>query len=306
MRETNNAIQHLIAITSLITLVGVFFVFQQFFVGRALAPETPEVARDPFDGLRITAKAAIVYDARTGEQLFSKNEEVQLPLASLTKLMTALIALERLDRDSEVVVGKKSILVEGDSGLRAGERWDLKKLVEFTLITSSNDGAHALAAAAGAVGEAEFAREMSERSHALGMVQTYFVNSTGLDQGTASGGYGSARDVAVLLSYILREHPEVLDGTAEEKIALKSASKVYIATNTNTTVGSVPGLIGSKTGFTDLAGGNLVIAFDAGLNHPVVVVALGSTPDGRFDDVLTLAALAREKVIARASASPAL
>ncbi len=306
MRETDSAIQHFVATVSLIALVGVFFASQQFFVGRALVPETPEAARDPFDGVRVAAKAAVVYDTRTGEQLFAKNEEVQLPLASLTKLMTALIALERLDRDAEVVIGKKSILIEGDSGFKAGERWDLKKLVEFTLITSSNDGAHALAAAASAVGETEFAREMSERSQALGMAQTYFVNSTGLDQGTASGGYGSARDVAVLLSYILRAHPEVLDGTAEEKIALKSASKVYTAKNTNTTVGSVPGLIGSKTGFTDLAGGNLAIAFDAGLNHPVVVVALGSTANGRFDDVLILAALAREKVAARASASLAL
>lgn len=296
--------QHIIATVLLLAFLAVFSAAQQSITNRASTPGTAQLPHDPFKDARITAKAAFVYDVRTGEWLFARNEEVQLPLASLTKLMTAFIALERLDADTEVVIGKRSILVEGDSGFKAGERWNLKKLIEYTLITSSNDGAHAIAAAASAVGESEFAREMSERSQAIGMAQTYFVNSTGLDQGNASGGYGSARDVAVLLSYILREHPEVLDGTSEEEIVLKSASKIYTAKNTNTAVGSVPGLIGSKTGFTDLAGGNLAIAFDAGLNHPVIVVVLGSTTEGRFDDVLTLSSLAREKLIASASAAP--
>ncbi len=298
MSNRNRTTQHIIATLSLVALLVAFSAIQTFLAGRAAGPEAPVAARDPFDGVRIDARAAYVYDARTGAELFTKNAEVQLPLASLTKLMTALIALEKLGADAEVAVGKKSISIEGDSGFKVGERWNVKKLIEFTLITSSNDGAHALAAAASAVGESAFAEEMSERSRALGMTQTYFINSTGLDQGNASGGYGSARDVATLVTYLLRAHPEVLDGTTEEKIALKSASKVHTANNTNPTVGDVPGLIGSKTGTTDLAGGNLAIAFDAGLNHPVVVVVLGSTSDGRFTDTLTLSALARERVAA--------
>jgi D-alanyl-D-alanine carboxypeptidase len=302
--DNTRTMQHITAALSLLALLVAFSAMQTFFAGRAAAPkETPAAAPHPFDGVRVSAKAAYVYDVRTGKPLFAKNEEVQLPLASLTKLMTALIALEQLGGDAEVAIGKKSIQVEGDSGFKPGERWNIKKLIEYTLITSSNDGAHAIAAAAGAMGESAFAEHMSERSRALGMTQTYFINATGLDQGNASGGYGSARDVATLLAHILRTHPEVLDGTTEEKIALKSASKVHTAKNTNQTVGEVPGLIGSKTGFTDLAGGNLAIIFDAGLNHPVVAVVLGSTSDGRFEDILTLSALTREALAANASAA---
>jgi D-alanyl-D-alanine carboxypeptidase (penicillin-binding protein 5/6) len=131
---------------------------------------------------------------------------------------------------------------------------------------------------------------MNAKAEEIGLSQSYFVNPTGLDvDGTTGGSYGSARDMAFLMEYILLKHPEILAGTNE------STSKIYDqegalfrAVNTNGVTDHISGLIGSKTGFTGLAGGNLVIAYDAGLNHPIVVVVLDSTLEGRFSDVMTL------------------
>lgn len=262
-------------------------------VERLATREAPAPTPRSFGEVAVTAKAAYVYDVKTGETLFSKNAEIQLPLASLTKLMTALVAAETLEEDAVVTIGRKAILAEGDSGFTAGEKWRLADLIDFTLLTSSNDGAQALAAAAASDGES-FSDLMTERSKTIGLAQTYFTNASGLDQGTASGGYGSARDVAVLFSYILANHPGLLNETTRVATTVSSLSKEYRAKNTNTEVGGIPGLIGSKTGFTDLAGGNLAVAFDTGLNHPVIVVALASTAEGRFEDVVALADAARD------------
>ena len=91
------------------------------------------------------------------------------------------------------------------------------------------------------------------------------------------------------MSYIVEHYPEILAGTTQTTTRFYNQNGDYHnAQNTNSTVNRIPGLIGSKTGYTTLAGGNLVIAFDVGLNHPIVIAVLGSTRDGRFEDVLKL------------------
>jgi len=260
----------------------------------AVPREGEIVHRDPFQSLELTARAAYVFDTRTNQVLYKKNAELQFPLASLAKVMSVLIAQD-IAPNSIVTITSSALAAEGDSGLLRDERWNISDLINFTLITSSNDGARALASV-GSIGESlesqtdrSFIDLMNERARTLGMTQTFFLNPTGLDEGKeVSGAYGSAKDTATLFEYILRTHPEIFSGAVSERSEIASLDAHHIATNTNSIAARIPGLIASKTGFTDLAGGNLAIAFEAGPLHPIIVVVLGSTEKGRFADVEAL------------------
>ena len=120
------------------------------------------------------------------------------------------------------------------------------------------------------------------------------MNGNGLDLSTAvSGGYGSARDVARLAGALVRHAPDIVRATTEETARATSAEgSVYRVKNTDPMTSVIPRLLLSKTGFTDLAGGNLTLVFDAGIAHPVAVVVLGSSKDARFTDGLALVASA--------------
>jgi D-alanyl-D-alanine carboxypeptidase (penicillin-binding protein 5/6) len=136
---------------------------------------------------------------------------------------------------------------------------------------------------------------MNIRAGELGLRETYFLNPTGLDiSETEAGAFGSARDMAFLMDYILKNQPGILERTKEEAFTLHNVAGVgHEAENTNVVISEIAGLIGSKTGYTTLSGGNLAIAYDASLNRPIVVVVLGSTINGRFSDVLKLVEASR-------------
>ncbi len=268
-------------------------------IARALPPPQ-NLIENPFENIELTAKSAIVYDATRKVIIFGKNEIEQFPLASLAKLMMAVVADDTLpDFTSIEIVRQKD---EPDVQLKTGERWPLSELLSYTLLTSSNTGANSIAAATAAylrgfgtqtVGNqdnSQFARNMTQKARDIGLNQTYFLNPSGLDTGgQVSGAYGSARDVALLMAYILENKPEILDSTKyiRQKF-IAPDGRTISAENTNARVFEIPGLLGSKTGLTDLAGGNLVIAFDASFNEPLIVVALSSTETGRFEDVSKL------------------
>ena len=138
---------------------------------------------------------------------------------------------------------------------------------------------------------------MNAKARKLGLAQTYYLNATGLDGSEqVSGGYGSARDVAFLLAYIIKNAPHAISATRYSSVAVVSSQASYTAKNTNSSLPQIPGLIASKTGFTTLAGGNLAVVFDAGFNHPIAVVVLGSTREGRFRDVQKLVAASFEAI----------
>jgi D-alanyl-D-alanine carboxypeptidase len=247
---------------------------------------------DPFNKLNLTAKAAVLYDPEKNEVIYAKNAYAPMPLASITKVMTALVASNLANEGVGVTVSAEDLKTEGDSGLSRDEAWSLKKLIDFTLISSSNDGATSLAAAAGVT---NFIAAMNTEAETLGLTQTKFSNPTGLDLSPGvAGSTGSAFDVARLIAYILKTKPELLAATSEKQAVIISESELrHFAVNTNTLVGRLPGLFASKTGFTDTAGGNLAVAVDIGLNQPVIAVVLGSTEEGRFADVEALINTAR-------------
>jgi len=256
-------------------------------------------AERTFPAVEIEARAAFVYDARTKTMLYAKNENERLSLASLTKIMAALVAMEITSDHSTVVINKEAIKTEGDSGLRSGEKWSLKDLLDFTLVSSSNDGMSAVALALGVLKEfspenssatGDFILKMNEKAAELDLKNTYFFNMTGLDETAIKGGaYGTARDMTMLLEHILTSHGDLLEATKEPVLIVSSLNNIsHKVKNTNIIIDEIPGLIASKTGYTDIGGGNLIIAFDPELGRPIIVTILGSSEKGRFEDMTKL------------------
>jgi D-alanyl-D-alanine carboxypeptidase len=244
-----------------------------------------EVALDP-DALE--AQAAVLMDASTGDVLFEKNAQTQRPLASLTKLATALAVLSQ-DPDRLVTIRAHDIATEGDSGLRAGDVWPLKELVAFALTVSSND---AMSAASQVLTEAGTLESMNAAAAAEGLGQSYFLNSTGLDLSpSTAGAYGSALDTAKLARALLRQHPDVFEATVNPPKPHGDSGRG--AVSTLEPLWGMPGLIAAKTGYTELAGGNLAAVVDIGVGEPVIAVVLGSSRDGRFTDLEKLIDAAR-------------
>lgn len=271
--------------------------------GVASTPAASPSDEADFSDLKIQARSAIVIDLQDGTVLYEKDADESWPLASITKLMTALVASEIVKDGAVIPITDAAVSQAEDGGVAAGERFSYKNLSDLTLLRSSNDGAYALSAALGRALDEDapdvaFVKAMNVRAKELGLTSTYFRNPTGLDiSETEAGAYGTARDVARLLGYIVENRPELLEATTVAKdVFYDESGAAHQASNTNQAAEAIPALIASKTGYTTLAGGNLAVAFDVGVNHPVVAVVLGSTHQGRFSDTLGLVRAARREL----------
>ena len=213
--------------------------------------------------------------------------------------MSALVAEDLSPSYSTITIVEEALKTEGDSGFFKDEKWFLGDILDFSLLTSSNDGMRAVALSLGALSRSaatseeivnDFIGEMNIKASELGLKNMYFWNETGLDElDIRSGAYGSAKDIGILLEYIILHNPELLVATRDTMMTIRSLDNfLHIAKNTNSLASEIPGLIASKTGFTDIAGGNLAVVFDPELGHPIIVVILGSTEQGRFEDVRAL------------------
>ena len=263
-----------------------------------------EVTPQKINDVSLIAKSAFVWDVKEQRVLFQKNEEAVLPLASITKLMTALVAYELLPDDTKVKVTKEAASQQSGGSLKEGEVFLVKELADFALVSSYNSAAYTLADAVGnKLGDrdpvAQFVASMNIRAKELKLDSLEFINPTGLDISTnKAGAYGSAKDVSFLMEYILENYPNILEPTRSNHTKLYNTNGDYHeAKNTNNIVDRIPNLIGSKTGYTDLAGGNLTIALNIGLDHPVVITVLGSTIDGRVSDVSKLIEAVQKSVV---------
>lgn len=263
-------------------------------------PETPRVQSaaaiaaisEPY----IEADAAIVYDVRDHKILYQKNATAQMPLASITKVMTVIVASEVLDPNEMVTIPAAALQRDGESGLVAGATWRVRDLIDLVLIVSSNDGAEALKILCEDRIAAQYPRaprgnafiwRMNERARELGLAHTYFLDATGLDESsTMASAYGTAFDIAKLIAAAGLDYESWFSGTAKDGLLIVPEDTTRItAENTNEALDNISGLIAGKTGYTDLAQGNLAIVFDADLAHPISVVVLHSSKEGRFADV---------------------
>ena len=247
-------------------------------------------APDAFAHVPLEAKAAIVYDLTTGETLYAKNADAQLPLASLTKLLTVYAAFDRLAPDAPITISTDATRLEAPHVFSAGQRFALVDLARLTLTASLNDGAAAIAEATAAREQRSQREMLAGAAASLGLSQTYAVNGSGLDVNAAiSGGYGSARDLARLSGAFIARAPAVAQATTRSFAeAVSEGGTLFTVKNTDPIIGTIPRLLLSKTGYTDLAGGNLALVFDSGIGHPIAVVILGSSQKARFTDSTAL------------------
>ena len=205
----------------------------------------------------VSARACALYCANNGELLYSLNADERLPMASTTKLMTALITLEQAVLENSEVTFVPEMFAEGSSMyLQEGEKLTLDDLAVGMLMQSGNDAANAAAIAIAGSME-DFADLMNRRAAELGMENTHFVTPSGLD---SDGHYSTARDMALLLNAAM-DNPRFREITGSESMSvsfIEPAGKSVTYPNHNKLLRLYPDCVGGKTGYTDLAGRCLV------------------------------------------------
>lgn len=250
----------------------------------------PEIALNPN---RLVAASAILYDPKDGRILFSKDAYSQRPLASLTKLMTAEVVLSSTTPNTYVTITTEDLKPDGDFGFRVGDSVSVRDLLKLGLVASSND---AIAAAAGSV-PGDYLARMNQTAKDLGLTESVFKNPTGLDISTnEAGAVGSAYDVARLAAVFYKNHPDYFELTSRSGVSIQSGGSTLTGAATMASLQNIPGFVAAKTGYTDLAGGNLVMVFDIDIGHPLVGVVLGSTEDDRFSDMRTIISSVRDAI----------
>jgi len=234
-------------------------------------------------------------DQTSGQVMYTLNGREELPMASTTKLMTAIVALQHGNPDTVITVGPAAVAMENgvDSvmGLYLGDQLTLRDLLYGMLLPSGDDAATAIAM--GLAGSTTiFVAWMNEEALTLKLHATHFVNVTGLD---APGHYTSARDLAKIAAYAMNYTllAQIVN-TSSYVIPQTATHHRYILYNTNELLGTYPGAYGIKTGSTPAAGECLVFAVQSGI-HDYLGVILGAPSDWyRYDDARALLAWANK------------
>jgi D-alanyl-D-alanine carboxypeptidase (penicillin-binding protein 5/6) len=227
----------------------IFLIFVSTFCHKAYANDIPH----------ISAKAAIVMDQDTGRVLYEKNIHMRLPMASTTKIMTLIIALEKSDLKEIVTVSQKAASVGGSSiWLSPGEKIDMESLLYGLMLSSGNDAATAIAEHIGGNVE-NFAEMMNQKAKEIGAYNTHFVTPSGLDIGIDDH-YTTAYDLALITRYGFLNHPKFAEivSTKEKTIPWEGKEWDRYLRNKNKLLWIYEGADGVKTGFTNKAGRCLV------------------------------------------------
>ena len=229
--------------------------------------------------LSVNARAAAILEPSTGEMLYSKNADAPLPMASTTKIMTALVAIEREDLDREITVDSRAVGIEGSSAyLRGGERLTLSDLLYALMLQSANDAAAAIAYHFADSIEA-FADLMNDKASRLGLKSTHFTNPHGLDD---DGHFTTAEDLAKIAAAALK-YPEFREivSTKIKRVEKPGFSRVFV--NHNKLLSRYDYCIGVKTGFTKKCGRCLVSAAERD-GITLIAVTLDCPDDWREHD----------------------
>jgi len=233
---------------------------------------------------RVSAPAAILVEPATGDVVYARKAEARRPIASTTKLMTALLALERLSLDDVLVqVPYRGVPAESVAGFKAGERVTVRDELRALLLASANDAAATLAVRVSG-SRARFVRDMNARAKELGLADTGYANPIGLDDPKS---FSSAADL-VKLALVLRTKPFFRETVNLPRVTIRSGALPRTFVNRNTLVRTTPSVNGIKTGRTNGAGYVLVgSATRRGVT--VLSVVLGDqTESSRDADTLAL------------------
>lgn len=225
--------------------------------------------------LSISASSAVLIDAQSGKVLFEKNSKKILPMASTTKIMTAVVAIESGSLERTVIVSKESVGIEGSSiYLCEGEKLTLEQLLYALMLSSANDAATAIAIAV-AGSETAFSDIMNKTATKIGLTSTHFDNPHGLD---SESHYTTAYDLAKLTAYALKLPKfKAIVSTYKHQIPLAGKENARLLVNHNKLLRSYEGIIGVKTGYTKRSGRCLVSAAER--NGLVLIAVTLNAPD---------------------------
>ena len=247
-----------------------------FFAAPAAAQAPPKLDR---------AAAAILIDGRDGSVILAKDPRERRSIASTTKLMTALLAVERSELDDVFTAADYNALpVESKINLREGERMRVDDLLEGLMLESANDAAVTIAEGVSGTRK-RFVAAMNERARALGLDDTRYANPIGLDD---PQNYSTAADLAALARLVLRD-PFLARTVNRPSAVLESGARRRVVNNRNDLVSSAPFVDGVKTGHTRQAGNVLVGSATGPLGARVISVVLGEPSEAARDaDTLAL------------------
>lgn len=253
----------------------------------AYAPVRDTLVPDP----KIDANVALLVHLESGKVLYTKNAAVRVPIASLTKLLSALVVQDLLDQHEIIAVASSSVRVDGQKQtLYVGERLTVSNLVSMMLVESSNDAAYALAAYAKSQG-IDFVAVMNQKAATLGMNGCHFTDPAGLDDAA----FCDATDLLRLVRAALRTAPQLWPITVQPQLVITSADGaiVHEVKSTDELLGQIPDIIGGKTGNTDGALGCLLLVVKLPENYGTLIsIVLGSR--ARFTDTTTLLSWAQQ------------
>jgi len=231
----------------------------------------------------IKGRAAIVVDLTAGQVLYQQDQGTRYAEASLTKMMTAMVAADLTPLDTVITVPDAATQVEPNHmGISTGEKLTVRELLEGMLLDSGNDAAEAIAM--GIVDRPKFIDFMNQKAAALHLRATHFTNPSGLDD---ADHYSSAYDLAVVGATLLADYPDLraIVGSKQVSIYATPLHKAFDPVNIDRLLWTYPGAIGIKPGYTGAAGYCLAAAATRN-GRTILVVVLGSTQ--HFTDAATL------------------
>ena len=231
----------------------------------------------------VNAKSAVLMDSESGEVLYAKNADEALPPASVTKIMTLLLVMEAVDSDiisldDMVTVSENAASMGGSQVyLEPGEEMTVEEMLKCVVVSSANDAAVALAEKIGG-SEASFVQLMNEKAKELGMNNTNFENTTGLDDNTVNHNI-SAYDIALMSKELITKHPKILDYTTIWMDTIRGGT--FGLSNTNRLIRFYNGATGLKTGSTSKAGFCISATAKRDDMHLIAVIMGAETRDVR-------------------------
>ncbi len=237
-------------------------------------PTLDEKQKSSIEEPELTAKSVLVYDLTDKIVLFEKNPKQKLPMASLTKIMTAIIALENPKKDDKYKVFKECIVGESMMGLDEKEVLTLEELLYGLILRSGNDAAEVLAANYEG-GRTAFIKAMNDKAKALGLKDTNFTNPSGLEGD--GNQYTTVYDLLIITNYALKNFPTFTKVCSTFTVTLDKnlRHKEYVLENETNLLTTYPGVKGVKIGYTNEAGLCLITYLDYE-EHKIIAIILNS------------------------------
>jgi D-alanyl-D-alanine carboxypeptidase len=221
-----------------------------------------------------SAISILIDSNREETEIFGKNEDSKLPIASLTKLMTAIVSLDNYDLSQKIILSEiADSQLPMQTDLKLGDTFSIEQYLRIMLIGSSNKAAYALAEQ---LGDEQFILLMNQKAKDVGLINTFFSDPTGLSQNNIS----TVEDLFVLAKYITYNYPVIGKITTTQNYELENFGKIA---NTNQLLSEFPNVILGKTGFTNYANGCLLLVLKNENNNYIINVVLGA--NDRFSEM---------------------